>query len=802
MTLVERWFTRSPDHPPYGAAAVVAVVVLAGYLITLAPTVTFWDAGELIASQKILGIPHPPGTPLFVLIGHVWGQLLPVGEFAWRTNLMSAVLSAAAAGFWFLVLYEAADRRVRAEGDGASLLPALAAAAGAIISAFTFTNWQNSIETEVYSISTLSIAAIAWTMMRWRARRGTPRSAQLLLLVAYLLGITIGNHLLGLLVGPAVVAFLVAELRRQPASDPVVRREEWAHAAVMGGLWALLTGVGLGSGTLSVLGGLVFAAALAFAATAGRAGFAVTTLAVALVGVTPYLFLYIRSAQLPAINESAPDNWDALLGVIRREQYPVRTPLDDPTELHGPDNPGRSLVIIGLQLLNYVQYLDWQWAKAVPGGIGLGGAELTVRTAITLVFSFLALNGFLSHWKSDRSGAWFLLTLWVLTGLGLMAYMNFKPGFSVGYERYPSSEDHEVRERDYFFVVSFVVWGLWAGLGLLGAARKLAARLAGGGGPRVPSWARATVFTVALLPFALNFREASRRHGPDARLAADFAYDLLNSVPPYGVLFTYGDNDTFPLWWAQEVEGIRRDVVVVCLALAETPWYMRQLRDNPVRPFDEAAAPAVWRGLAVPPPDRPVHTMTDEQIEAALPQMLPSAVSLPLGTGQITLPERTVLYGKDFISLRIIQQNVGRRPLAWGLTALGSTYGLDTLLVQRGLAIMLEPVPADTTDPRYFVGGYVRIPLDLPITDRLVSDTYRYAKLLESPPRRLETTASGIASTLGVPLILLGQAKAFRGDTAGAREALRNATRLNTNPAVQGLLAALGAGPVRDSAVP
>ena len=94
------------------------------------------------------------------------------------------------------------------------------------------------------------------------------------------------------------------------------------------------------------------------------------------------------------------------------------------------------------------------------------------------------------------------------------------------------------------------------------------------------------------MPFALNWSKASRRHGPDARLAADFAYDLLNSAPPYGILFTYGDNDTFPLWWAQEVEGIRQDVTVVCLALANTDWYMRQLRDNPVRQVDARAGAA------------------------------------------------------------------------------------------------------------------------------------------------------------------------------------------------------------------
>ena len=122
------------------------------------------------------------------------------------------------------------------------------------------------------------------------------------------------------------------------------------------------------------------------------------------------------------------------------------------------------------------------------------------------------------------------------------------------------------------------------------------------GDSAAPGWSRRRCSLVALVPVALNWSKASRRHGPDARLAADFAYDLLNSAPPYGILFTYGDNDTFPLWWAQEVAGIRQDVTVVCLALANTDWYMRQLRDNPVRPVDPAQIPKLWRDSIPPAP--------------------------------------------------------------------------------------------------------------------------------------------------------------------------------------------------------
>jgi hypothetical protein len=780
--------TRSePVRPPYRAALAVAVTVLLGYLISLAPSVTFWDAGEFVSSMKILGIPHPPGTPLFVMMGHVWGMIFPLGEFAWRTNLLTALFSSASAACWFLVLHESAGRYLSdMEERGRAVLQIAAAAAGAILAAFTFTNWLNSNETEVYSIATFTIGAVCWLLLRWRASRGTAREPRYLLLVGYLLGVAIGNHLLGLLVGPATVAFVVAELRHNPSADPAVRRREWGYAAALAGLWALLTGIGLGNATLIGVGGVAFLAALIYVGTAGELAFGLLLLGVAMVGVTPYLYLYLRSAQNPMLNEAAPATWDALLAVIRREQYELRTPWDDPTVRHGPGNPGRSLTIIGLQLLNYLQYFDWQWAKAIPGGIPVPGGELPFRTFFTLGFLGLGVKGMVSQWRSDRTTGWLLGMLWLTTGLGLVFYMNFKPGFSVGYDRYPSGDDHEVRERDYFFVVSFVVWALWAGLGLLSLVRGAMARLGTRSG--AARLAPVGLFLLALVPFTLNFRQADRRNGPDARLAGDFAYDLLNSVPPYGILFTYGDNDTFPLWWAQEVEGIRRDVTVVCLALAETDWYMRQLRDNPIRPFEEDKAPAIWKGLHPIAPDWPLHTMTNQEIMGAVPQIIERTVPVPIGPYQTTIDSNTVLYGKDFLALRVIQQNFGRRPIGYGLTAAGTTYGLDRFVLQRGLAMMIEPVPVDTANPNYDLRRLMGSPLDVPVTDRLMTQTYRFAELLERPKRVLENTASGIASTMGLPFTQLAFAVEERGDTARMLMYLERAAKLSTNPAVTAAL--------------
>jgi hypothetical protein len=765
-------------RPPYVAALGVVALVLLGYLLTLAPTVTFWDAGEFIAAAKTLGIPHPPGTPLFVMIAHVWAMLFPIGEYAFRTNLLSALLSGMAAGCFFLVAHES----IRAltpdlEEQTGRVLRVGGGAAAALLGAFTFTNWQNSNETEVYAVATFTIAAMSWLAHVWRRDRGTPRASRLLLLIVYLAGVSIGNHLLALLAGPAIVLFMVTALRLAPAADPLRRREEWGQVAVLAGIWALLIGTGLGSSGLIVLGGLCFVAAAIYAAL-GRAGaFALLTLFIAAVGITPYLYLYIRSAQNPPINEAAPATFEALLAVIRRAQYPPRTPLDDPTVPHGPDNPGRTLSLLAIQLADYIVYFTWQWAKALANW---------VQVVVTLLYVSLGVRGLLAQRRADRPAWWLLLGLFLVTGPGLVIYMNFRPGYGRWFESYPTASAHEVRERDYFFVVSFIAWGIWAGIGIAVLARAAWARMG-----TIRRLAPAALL-LGLLPVALNWTAASRRHGADARLAADFAYDLLNTVPPYGILFTYGDNDTFPLWWAQEVAGARQDVTVVCLALANTDWYMRQLRDNPVRPLDQAALPAVWHGALRAAPREPLHTMSDSMIAAAMSgYVVPRDQRVALGPISRSLKANSFLLPNDILTLSIVQQNVRRRPIVWAITTGREFGGLSEYVVQQGLGYSLRSSPPDTTSPGLDNRRLAGAPLDIPTTERLVWETYRYAGLLEGDVTKLESTSASIASTLSLPFTQLSYAYSARGQQDKMLRTLERAMQLTPNTALRTALAEL-----------
>jgi hypothetical protein len=753
-------------------------VSLALLIASLAPTVTLWDAGEFLAASKILGVPHPPGTPLWVMLAHTWGTIVQVGTWAYRINLLTAVASSVATACFGLVAWEAL-RRVPALADTSTprWLAPMGAAAAALAGAFTFTNWQNSNETEVYAIAMCVIGLVTWSLFRWREQRGTVAGDRILLVILYLLGLSIGNHLLALLCGPAVVAFLVLVSRESPLKDPAERSREHATAAVVGGTWLLLIGLGLGNTNISILGSLCFAAAFAWALTHGRGIFATVTLAVALIGITSYLFLFLRSGQHPVLNEAQPDTWQSLLDVISRKQYPPRGPFDDPTFQHGPQNPGRSPLIIGLQIVNYFQYFFWQW--------GMGFADWRARVPFALMYTVLGALGFVAHRRADKAGWGMLFVLFLTTGLGLMAYMNFKPGFSLGAKWFPNFAQHEVRERDYFFVVSFVTWGLWAGMGVVLLARRVAAAFRPHATTGLRPLVSGLVLAVALTPVATNWLAAARNIPPIAQLGRDFAYDALNSVPPYGILITFGDNDTFPLWYAQEVEGIRPDVTILCLALAQTDWYLKQLRDNPIRPFVDSAAAPLWRGRGGRMPDWPLHTMSDAEIGAFIGVLHPIQQNTAVQLGPIAhvIPSGAVLAPNDIGVLRVIQQNLGRRPIAWSISTGRNFLGLDDYILQQGLAYTLLPMRPDSTDQRYAPRGIAGVLLDVPTTTRLTGEVYRFAGLDAVPDRApLEGAAEGIASNLAQPVLLLAVAADARGDGASALRYLEQANRIRPSP--------------------
>lgn len=754
--LVRGGDTGGAYRPPYGEAALAGVAVLTLYVATLAPTIAFWDAAEYVTVAHILGIPHPPGNPLFVLVAHGWERLLsPLGlPVAVSINLFSATFSAAAHAFWFLVVH-----RSLAGWTEDRLLRSIGAAAAVVLSATAFTVWnQSNVNEKVYTLSFFTTALVSWLLIRWRdGGRGT----KMLLVVSFLVALTATNHLMGVLVAPAVAVFVLMVDRRE-----LLRRRLWA-------------------------GGI----------------------ALAMLGLSVQFFLPIRAAQQPILAEGGPEcesvsgmvasvyTWgragrcEALSHVLQRKQY-VKPPVTaDPTDPRLP----RSASLVAAQLANYAQYFNWQWARSVAGHDPLFGGP---RSLFTLAFLLLGVVGARRHWLSDRQSAAYLGTLFLTLSLGLVLYLNFKYGYAIGWDRFPEREMHEVRERDYFFLIGFGIWGLWAGIGLAAVWAAAAERLRG----RLPlaRLAAAPILAVGLLPVVLNWGWASRA---DDYAARDWAYNALMSVAPYGVLVTNGDNDTFPLWFLQEVEGLRRDVTIVNTEYVKSDWYVRQLReltrpcppgvdpaDQPTRivcqrPFDAAdlPAPLVEAGWAqhVKPPEDSIFPLTDDEIDSISRNAFVTREPLTLHAGNIqtTILPGTPMGPQDIFAAAMLQATLDQRPVHFMPgSPIAHRLGLYNRTVRHGVVWKLHngPPPADAN------GGVVPLPdhtvtqgagaaIDLPLTDTLVWDVYLRRGRIVDPSAPWMDAAVRIPMQYVSAHYTAAQAYAAHGGTAAAERHMRRA---------------------------
>ena len=694
----------SQDRPPYLWALATFVLVLLVYLLTLAPTTAFWDASEYIAAAYVLGIPHPPGTPLFVALAHVFG-LLPLAEsYAVRINMFAAVTSAGAAAFWFLV----AERWLR------GIVPNRwarygAAIGGALVGATSWTVWNQSVVNEkVYTVSLLSIALVMWLVVRWGDDEPGPHRDRWLVLIAYVLALTATNHLMGFLAVPALGIYVLW-------TDWRVAVQPWAIVT----FYALLLAV---TGRwLDMFVGDGVTGPVLIVSSLGVAGYALWrspkdplvylgVLAVA-VGISlNYLWLPLRAAQYPAINEGEPVGLfsQALQDVLNRVQY-------------GKPALTERQAGFGSQLANFWQYFGWQFARG-------WGRFAGVATAL---FAVLGLSGLWTLWKSDRRAGLAAAALLGVLTVGLVFYMNFKYGFS----QYPDQPSlaREVRERDYFFMGSFSAFGVFVALGLGALMRGIVDFLRDRATP-TGRWAVASVvLLLALVPLVANRVSASRA---GETMARDFAHDILQSVEPYGILITAGDNDTFPLWYAQEVEGIRRDVTLANLSLMNTEWHLRQLRRRVTPEFDPAGAAPLWRELETRErPKEPVLSLPVEEIDS-----LPEAMRVPPEGGVVfdSLQLRfgqDVLLRQDLATIFLIRDNLGKRPIFFSWSDGGypdQTFTLSPYLVSQGFVRKLMPRPVTPGDSVVLSPGLGYV--DLPRTRKLLWDVYHWQTATKDRP--------------------------------------------------------------------
>lgn len=715
------------ERPPYLMAALVVLATLLLYVVTLAPTTQFWDTSEYIAAAYVLGIPHPPGNPLFTLIAHVWGDLLFfVDHYARRINLFAATTSAVAAGCLFLV----SERWMR------NIVPArwprrLAALAGAVVGATAFTVWNQSVVNEkVYTLSLLSIALVLWLIVRWDDQPLGGAHDHYLLVIVYLLALTSTNHMMGVLVGPVVAVLLFPPLKKDRPHTDEGRRLEWSQWAVFCAVLGLLVSAGMEKPLIMKLAVAIYVAAFIYAVVARNWGFALVMLGVAAIGVSVYVYLPIRAAHFPPINEGEPTTWNAVWSVLTREQY---------GKVDLTERQATFVAQIGM----WWQYFSWQFGHDFPS---------RVQGVLAIGFFALGIVGAWRHWKSDPRTALAFTSLVLTLTLLLITYLNFRYGYSQYGDR--QSLDREVRERDYFYIGSFALWGIWVGMGLASLMEWLREFFI----ERVPDdarrWALATpVLLLALIPLVGNRLTASRA---GETLARDFASDLLNSVEPYGVLVTAGDNDTFPLWYAQEVEHIRQDVTIVNLSLANTDWYLRQLQRRPLPTFDSSAAPHIYQTRSWPKPTTPLMSFSDQQLAALqLFYLVERSTTLPLGPLTVTLdPEvmgRQYLERADVAVLQIIKDHLGKRPVYFSRTVgdYGERFGFGKNLEGHGFARVLRVQPVTASDSVESVSllGFVNIPR----TTALLFDVYHASSATHPRPRGwVDRPSEGILTTYGL----------------------------------------------------
>ena len=498
--------------------AVVFGVLISVYLYTIAPTVSLWDCGEFIACSHILGVPHPPGTPFYVLLGRLFDIFIPFGEVAKRINLISALSSALAAGFLYLILLKVVKRFKENRNKELALNVYLISIFISIGAGLLFSVWDSSVEAEVYATSLLIVTMGLWLVLHWADNRGMEGNYNYLLLFVYLLALSFGIHLLPLLLVPGVLVFLLL-INWKVFKDPKL------------------------------------------------ISFAVLLIAI---GVSTYLYLLLRAQANPGVNEVNPTTWAKLWDVISRKQYGTDNIFDRHTSWE--TNLGFFSALFE-QIKVFFRYFSWQFFPypRVDTGILLRWVSLLG----TYLYVLVGLWGIWVHFKKDKESFWLFFILFILLSFGLVFYLNheFSPS-----DPNPAHRPREPRERDYFWGTAFFLFMFYVFIGLywmIGWLKRKKPRFV---------WT-VTIFSCVLgiIPFVSNIDSHVNRRGN--WIAHDYGYNLIVAPDEYSIIFTYGDNDTFPVWFLQEVKGFRKfdpekkkGVRLGNFSLMNTNWYIHELK--------------------------------------------------------------------------------------------------------------------------------------------------------------------------------------------------------------------------------
>jgi len=668
----------------------VFLTSFAVYFKTMAPTVSFWDCGEFIACAYILGIPHPPGSPLFVLLGRIFTMIPLFDQIAARVNFISVLTSALTVWLGYLVIVKLITRW---DGDDQNLWLRMGRYAGGMVGsfflAFSMTFWSNAVEAEVYGVSMLLMMLILFLSLIWMETRNTPKGDRLLVLMVYLGLLSTGIHMTVYMVMPAVFLLIVLTDRRK-----LLDWRFWLTGLVLVlvvhsvtpflislGVWLLLT--------------LIFTLS-AKAKKSWALCFWITFAGV--MGYSTQLFIPIRASLNPAINENNPSNWQSFKRFLERKQYGEQS------------------------MISRMFYRRGTWANqfGTKERMGFWGffREQYMPKSMWMVPLFLGLWGIWEQIRRRKREGVMLLFLILACTVGLVLYMNFADGTRPD----PLTGQIirlEVRDRDYFFTPGFMFFALAMGLGTFGVIKNLGDLFVKRFKPFQPILGIIVAVLLALPLLALK-KNYHRNDRTGNWIPYDYAYNHLMGCDKDGMLVTNGDNDTFPLWFLQNVEKIRQDVRVINLSLLNADWYILQLKDIWKVPINltyeqiKGVPTRMSDGRVVPRPRVPHYDPIRKQKRFLFPYY----------------DEKTkrVMRIQDMMVENILLANQWRYPFYFARTVPSSNrVGLDDHVVREGLVDRVVPEKGkDMIDPERY--------------HKNLWEVYRYRGLADMDVYKDETT--------------------------------------------------------------
>ena len=704
----------------------VLITITTGvYLYTVAPTLSFWDCGEFIGSAFTLAVPHPPGTPFYVLLGRAWliffgliSAILPISkEVAWHMNLLGLGFSVLTIGLLYKMMLKIFRTFQKNDNEFNFIIIAFATCLGI---GFFYTYWRNAIETEVYAAATFVFVLINYLAILWydSVKQGAPKN-KYLLLSFYLIFLSTGVHLTPFLIFIPFYIFIFIVERRylKDVFFLLIGIFQLSFFALV-----FLVPATLYTPVLILLGIILLTGIILPLNNPEKYRnwrFFWTAIFLIIMGISAELYLPIRAAKLtelyknkdtieqyhageniaPRINECNPGedfNFSALFDyespfnkVLHRAQYGPTRLIPRQTQ----DATGFSLIQgYFWQMHLFVRYLFWQ---PIPEGI-----NRYFRGLVLALFCLFSIWGMVVLYKREKKI--FLLTIMIMFMLSfaMVSYLNLK--FSPS-DPNPQHRPQEVRERDYFFHTSHVYFGILIGFGFLGFTNWVKNETKNKKLTNIASLSSIVVFSA--IPLLTN-RYVNNYYGDF--IPRDYGYNMLISCDDGAILFTNGDNDTFPLWFAQEVLNLKRKVIIANLSLINTEWYIKQLK--------YWGAPISFSDYVI---DRLEPRMTpDRRIIYVKDIMVRNIIATNAG---IKLSNEDYFINQKDFAARYIKGYKGKRPIYFASTVSRNNFeGFTSYLKLEGLVYRLT---GDSVNPIFNV--------DVEKTKNFFYNAYRYTGVFE-----------------------------------------------------------------------